>query len=110
SVWEALGAATHYSLLNIRSIIVLRYIGLFEVDRRRRRLLGRLRGIGIPAAGEPHVIDGMLDCIQARTFGEHPTGKNSFGGRLLQLVDLHEGRGLRFLGDGTGVADARANE
>jgi hypothetical protein len=78
--------------------------------RRRRRLLctpllllllpsrlsGRFRrcfcdswALSAFAVGDPDVIDRVLDCVQARTCGEHPSGKNSLDLSLQRhLVDL----------------------
>ena len=60
------------------------------------------------AVGEPHVVDRMLDRVQARTRGEHPAGEDALDLALQgDLVDLEEGVGVRRLGRRARVADAR---
>jgi hypothetical protein len=46
--------------------------------------------------------------VKARAFGEHPAGEDALDlARELDLIDLHEGRGVRRLGRRAGVTDPR---
>ena len=64
------------------------------LDDRRRR-------IGIAAAGEPDIVDRVLDGVEAGAFGKHPAGEERLA-RVVRfhLIDSDEARGLRLLGDG----------
>ena len=60
------------------------------------------------AVGEPHVVDRMLDRVQAGARGEHPAGEHALDLALQRdLVRLDEGVGIRRLGHGPRVAGAR---
>ena len=51
------------------------------------------------AVGQPHVVDRVLDRVQAGARGEHPAGEDALDLALQRdLVDLDEGVGVRRLG------------
>ena len=69
---------------------------------RHRRILAAF------AVGQPHVVDRMLDRVQAGARREHPAGEDALDLALQRhLVDLDEGVGVRRLGRRPRVADAR---
>ena len=89
-----------------------------SVRRRQFRLIRARRGRGAGVSGrrahlqfavdQPHIVDGVLDGVQAGARGEHPAGEEPLdlvGER--DLVDLDEGGGLRRLRRRAGMADAR---
>ena len=60
------------------------------------------------AIGEPHVVDRMLDAMQAGARREHPAGEDALDLALQRdLVDLDESVGVGRLGRRARVADAR---
>jgi len=67
--------------------------------RGRRRLRNRLRNPRRRSAiGQPHVVNRMLDPMQPRTGGKHPTRKNTFDLALQRdFINLDEGVGIRRL-------------
>ena len=69
----------------------------------------RRRHVGLLLASlQPHVVDGMLDGVEARAFGKHPAGEDAPDLAVERdLVDLDEGVGLRLLFLGPRIADAR---
>ena len=96
-----------------------RRLGLGRGGRRRR--LGRLRRCaarrqflrrgdrrGLLAVGQPDVVDGVIDGVQAGARGEHPAVEDALHlARQRDLVDLDEGVGLRRLGRRPREADPR---
>ena len=80
----------------------------FASGWRLRWRLGNRRRLRAFAVGQPHVVDRVLDRVQAGARREHPAGEDALDLALQRhFVDLDEGVGLRRLGRRARIADAR---
>src|SRR2546430_1255579 len=69
------------------------------LPRRRLNVLDRGGRCAAFAVLQPHIVDRVLDAVQARARGEHPAGEDALHLALQRdLLDLDEGVGVRRLG------------